>query len=390
MKYLHLIWAALWRRKARTILTLLSVLVAFLLFGMLDTVRSTFTNMGQTSGGRDRLVVTPKTSGMSLGKSLPYSLSAQIKEIPGVAGVDYASYVVGTYQDPKNSIIVEAHPQSFYDIYRDEIQVAPNEIDALRRTRTGVLAGEVLAEKYHIKVGDKIPLQTQQVRKDGSTVWTFDVVGILRFPNENQKIYEEMLFGNWDYVEEARVADTGTVTYYAVKVAHLSEVDRVARQIDALTANSDHETKSQSENAWATAMYQQFGDMGLIVTSIMGAVFFTLLLMTGHTMTRTVHERIPELAVLKTIGFTGRRILGLVLCESSTLVLLGAFIGLAVATVAVVGMRSAEVLPIRILPVGGAIWTRGLTIAVAIGLLVGVLPALRGMRLRIVDALSGR
>jgi len=189
-------------------------------------------------------------------------------------------------------------------------------------------------------------------------------------------------------VEEARQADTGTVTYYSVKVSNISEMDRVARDIDALTANSDHETKSQSENAWASATFQEFGDLGPIVTSIMGAVFFTLLLLTGHTMTRAVHERIPEIAVLKTIGFTGLRILGLVLCESAALVLLGAVIGLAVATGAVIGIRSAEVLPIRILPVGGEIWTRGLTIAAAIALLVGVLPALRGMRLRIVDALS--
>jgi len=122
MKYLHLIWATLFRRKARTVLTLLSVLVAFLLFGLLDTVRSSFANAGQTAAGRDRIVVTPKTGMMS--KSLPYSLLAKIKEMPGVAGVDYASYVFGTYQDPKNSIIVEAHPDSFWDIYAPEVQIA--------------------------------------------------------------------------------------------------------------------------------------------------------------------------------------------------------------------------------------------------------------------------
>ena len=388
MKYLHLICATLFRHKARTVLTLLSVLVAFLLFGLLDTVRSSFTNAGQTAAGRDRIVVTPKT-GMG-SKPLPYSLLAKIKEVPGVAAVDYASYVFGTYQDPKNSIIVEAHPDSFWDIYVPEVQIAPEQLVAVRHTRTGVLAGETLAKKYGLKVGDKMPLKTQQPQKDGSTVWTFDVVGILRFTNPNMKVYEDMLFGNWDYVEEARQADTGTVTYYSVKVSNSSELDRVARDIDALTANSDHETKSQSENAWASAMFQQFGDLGPIVTSIMGAVFFTLLLLTGHTMARAVHERIPEIAVLKTIGFTGRRILGLVLCESVALVLLGGVIGLAAATVAVIGVRSTEVLPIRILPVGPQIWTRGLAIATAIGLLVGVLPALRGMRLRIVDALSGR
>jgi len=387
MKYLQLVWAALWRRKARTILTLLSVLVAFLLFGLLDTVGSTFANMGQSFATRSRLIVTPKT-GMG-SKPLPYGLLAKIKEVPGVAGVDYASYVLGTYQDPKNSIIVEAHADSFYDIYPD-VQIAPEELQALRRTRTGVLAGAAYVKKYGWKVGDKIPLKTEQPQKDGSTVWTFDVVGILRFVDPNQQAYEEQLFGNWDYVEEERQSDKGTVIYYAVKVSNVSEMDRVAREIDALTANSNYETKTQSENAWASAMYQQVGDIGLIVTSIMGAVFFTLLLLTGHTMTQAVHERIPELAVLKTIGFTGRRILALVLCESVALILLGGVIGLTVAMVAVVGVQSAAVLPIRILPVGGQIWIHGLVLATVIGIVVGILPALRGMRLRIVDALSGR
>jgi putative ABC transport system permease protein len=387
MKYVQLIWAALLRRKARTVLTLLSVLVAFLLFGALDTVRSTFENAGQTSAGRDRLLVTPK---VGIGKPLPYSLLARIKEVPGVVGIEYGSHVVGTYQDPKNVVVVEAHADSFYDLYQEEIEVAPAELAALRRTRTGVLAGETLARKYGWKVGDKIPLRSEQPRKDGSTVWTFDVVGILRWIDPNMKIYEEMLFGNWDYVNEARQSDNDTVAYFSVKVSNVSEVDRVAREIDALTANSSQETKTQSENAWASAIFQQFGDMGLIATSIMGAVFFTLLLLTGHTMTRTVHERIPELAVLKTIGFTGWKILGLVLCESIAVVLLGGIIGLAAATAAVVGIRSSEVFPIPISPVAAEVWLRGLALAAAIGLIVGSLPALRGMRLRIVDALSGR
>lgn len=388
MKYLPLIWAALLRRKVRTLLTLLSVLVAFLLFGLLDTVGATFANAGQTGPGRDRIVVAPKT-GMG-SKTLPLSLLNRIKELPGVAGVDYASYVSGTYQDPKNTIIVEAHPDSFWGIYAPELQIAPEHLNAVRSIRTGVLAGAALAKKYGLKVGDKIPLQSRQVRKDGSTVWTFDIVGILRFTDPNMKVYEEMLFGNWDYLEEARQADRGTVVYYSVKVANVSDVDRVARQIDALTANSAIETKSQSENAWASAMFQQFGDMGLIVTSIMGAVLFTLLLLTGHTMTQAIHERIPEIAVLKTLGFTGRKILALVLCESVTLVFLGAVTGLAAAMVAVLVVHAAEVIPIRILPVGSATWMRGLLLAAAIGLVVGALPAIRGMRLRIVDALAVR
>lgn len=382
---MYLVWASLWRRKARTVLTVLSILVAFLLFGLLDTVRTTFVNAGQSTAGRGRLVVMPK---MGFGRPLPYSLLARIEAVPGVVAVDYASYVFGTFRDPKNTIIVEAHPASFYGIY-PEARVAPQELLALRRVRTGVLVGAGYAKKYGWKAGDKIPLQTQQARKDGAAVWTFDAVGILHFSDPNMKVYEEMLFGNWEYVEESRQKDNGTVAYYLVKVGNVADVEHVVRQIDALTANSAHETKTQRENVWAAGFFQQFGDLGLVATSIMSAVFFTLVLLTGHTMAHAVHERIPEFAVLKTVGFSGSRILGLVLSEAVVLLLGGAVVGLGIAMLGVRAMQWANVFPIPILPIGSEVWMRGLLLAAVIGLLIGVLPALRGMRVRIVDALRG-
>jgi putative ABC transport system permease protein len=205
------------------------------------------------------------------------------------------------------------------------------------------------------------------------------------------KVYEEVLFGNWDYVDAARASSTGTVTYYWVKVSSATEVDGVARQIDALTVNSSHQTKSQGENVWATAAFEQFGDVGLIATSIMVAVFFTLLLLTGHTMTQAVHERISELAVLKTIGFTGLQVMGLVLSESILLLLFGSVVGLTLATIAATVIRSmpSATFPLPILAVGFIVWLRGLLLAVGIALVVGTLAGRRGLRLRIVDALSG-
>ena len=387
MKYLPLVWAALLRHKQRTVLTLLSVLVAFLLFGLLDTVRSTFANAGQTEAGRYRLNVMPRT-GLGI-RTLPHRLLAQIEEVPGVAAVDYASFIRGTYQDPKNSIRVEAHPEAFFDV-QPEASAAPEERRAWARTRSGVLVGEALVKKYGWKVGDKIPLQTKQAQKDGSTVWTFDVVGTFRYTDPHMKVWEDALLANWDYVDEARALDVGTVVIYAVKVSNLSDMDRVGQDIEAVSANSDHETRTENDNEMNKAMFRRYGDMGTIVTSIMGAVFFTLLLLTGHTMARAVQERIPELAVLKTLGFTGRKILGLVLCESVVLILFGALIGLGIAMAAVVGVRSAHVLPVPILSMSVEIWMRGLLLATIIGLCVGALPAIWGMRLRIADALSHR
>jgi putative ABC transport system permease protein len=261
---------------------------------------------------------------------------------------------------------------------------------AFRTTRTGALAGEILAKKYNWKVGDRIPLQTSIVQKNGSNTWTFDLVGIYRIDNPNLKMAEGILYMNWDYLDEARQSGNGTVEWFTVKVVSLKQADTISQAIDVLSANSDHETKTQSEMALYTEWFRRFADVGLIVGSIMGAVFFTLVLLTGNVMAQAVRERIPEMAILKTIGFTARNVMGLVLGESVLLLLLGAVSGLAIATVVVATVRVKLGPSVPMLPVAGTIWFRGLMLAGLIGLIVGAMPALLGMRLRIADALSGR
>jgi putative ABC transport system permease protein len=388
MKYLDLIWAGLFRRKARTILTLLSIVVAFVLYGPLETVRSTFANYGQSTAGYDRLLTLSKVSpGAAL---LPQSLYARIREVPGITDVDYAYIFMGSYQDPKNSMPVETHTETFFQLY-PELELSPTARAAFHRTRTAAIVGEDTARKFNWKVGDKIPLQTAVLRKDGSSVWTFDLVGIYRFTDPGMKVWENIMYINWAGFDAARQSGNGNVGWYVFKVADVKQADNVAHAVDAISANSDHETKTQSENAFSAGWISQVGDLGLIVTSIMSAVFFTLLLLTGHTITQAVDERVPEFAVLKTIGFSGRSILALVLSESILLLLLGSTLGLAIATFAVSVARTLPPgsFPIPIQPMGGAVWLRGITMAVLIGLIVGALPAWRGLRLRIVDALAG-
>lgn len=389
MKYLHLVWAGLFRRKVRTILVLLSITVAFLLYGPLETVRTTFANYGQSTAGYDRLLTMSKLRPGS--PVLSQSLSAKIKAVPGVTNIDYASYFFGTYQDPKNSVPLETHTETFFDLY-PELELAPEARGAFQRTRTAAIVGPDLADKYNWKVGDKIPLQTAVARKDGSSVWIFDLVGIYRFTDPGMKVWENTIYINWDGFDEARASSTGSVGWYVLKVADARQVDNIAYAVDAMSANSAHETKTQSENAFSAGLINQVGDFGLIVTSIMSAVFFTLLLLTGHTIAQAVHERIPEFAVLKTIGFSGGAVLALVLSESVLLLLLGGVFGLALATCAIsfADLLPAASLPFPLQPVGGAVWLRGLIVAVIIGLIVSALPAIRGLRLRIVDALAGR
>lgn len=387
MKYLPLILSALLRRKARTVFTLLSIVAAFLLFGLLDSVRAAFAQVGNDVAGADRLVVFSR---ISFTLELPKSLYARIEAVPGVASVTYANWFGGIYQDPKNFFANEAVAGNFLDLY-PEWKLSAGERAAFRDTRTGAVCGQRLADRFGWKIGDKIPLQaTIFPQKNGSNTWTLDLVGIYHVTDENLKGQENALFFNWDYFDESRAFGNGEVGWYIVKVADRSRVSEVVRSIDALSLNSDHETKTQSEQATRTSFVSQFGDIALIVSAIMSAVFFTLVLLTGNTMAQAVRERIPELAVLKTLGFSSRSVLLLVLSESVTLLLFGGALGLALAAVAVRGLTISLGGSLPLLPVGWAAWGRGLALMTLIGLLVGALPARRGMRLRIVDALAGR
>ncbi len=385
MKYLQLVWSALFRRKTRTFFTLLSVVAAFLLFGLLDSVRGAFSSAGSGVAGLDRLVTISK---ISLVVSLPKSLLERIRAIPGVTNVTYANWFGGIYQDPKNFFPNEAVAGNFFELY-PEFVLSGAERTAFKQTRTGAVVGKALAEKYHWKIGDKIPLQaTIFPQKDGNNTWTFDLVGIYHVNDPKQRSQEGAMLFNWDYFDEARAFANGSIGWYILKVADPKTADRVAQAVDALSINSDHETKTQSEQAFQLAFVSQFGDIGLIVGAIMAAVFFTLILLTGNTMAQAVRERIPELAILKTVGFSNGTVLGLVLAESMLLLLLGGVIGLLLATFVLGGLRAA--LGIDLQRFTGLVWLRGLVLVVIIGLMVGVLPAYRGMRLRIVDALAGR
>lgn len=387
MKYLPLILSALLRRRTRTVFTLLSVVAAFLLFGLLDSVRSAFAQAGNDVAGVDRLVVFSR---ISFTLELPKSLHERIAALPGVAAVTYANWFGGVYQDPKNFFANEAVAGNFLDLY-PEWHLPAAQREAFRKTRTGAVCGQRLADRFGWKIGDKIPLQaTIFPQKNGSNTWTLDLVGIYRVADENLKGQENAMFFNWDYFDESRSFGNGSVGWYVVKLADRNRAAQVVQSIDALSANSDHETKTQSEQATRAGFVSQFGDIALIVGAIMSAVFFTLLLLTGNTMAQAVRERIPELAILKTLGFSNRSVLLLVLAESVTLLVLGGAAGMALAALAVHALTVSLGGSFPLLPVGWAAWARGLGLMLVIGLVVGALPARRGMRLRIVDALAGR
>lgn len=386
MKYFSLIWSALFRSKTRTFLTLLSVIAAFLLFGLLDSVRVAF-NSGGSVAGADRLVVASR---LSITQMLPYSLTPQIAATPGVKKSAYAAWFGGIYRDPKDFFPNFSVSENYFELYPEFI-VKPEELKAWQTERTGAMVGESLAKRNGWKIGDTIPLQaTIFPQKDGSNAWPLKMSGTFKLNDSKRKGEENQLVFHWKYFDEANQYTNGMVGWYIVKLDNVNHATRVAKAIDAISQNSDHETKSQTEQAFQQSFAKQFADIGLIVTAIMAAVFFTLLLLTGNTMSQAVRDRIPELAVLKTLGFTNGTVLTLVLVESVLLIVLGGAIGMGLAAVIipVLSAASGGLLNLPNIPV--ETWTLGLSLMLAIGIVVGALPALRAMRLKIVDALAGR
>ncbi|AWH51953.1 hypothetical protein C1924_01475 [Stenotrophomonas sp. ESTM1D_MKCIP4_1] len=385
MKYFSLVWAQLFRSRTRTLLTLLSVVAAFLLFGMLDSVRVAF-NSGGSVEGANRLVTASR---LSITQSLPIRLETQIRQVDGVRDVAYGMWFGGIYQDPKNFFPNFSVSPNYFDVYR-ELQIDPAQLEDWKQTRTGAIVGESLANQFGWKIGDTIPLQATIFPRGGSNDWPLELKGIFRSKDRAQAGNEErQLMMNWKYFDESNDYIKNQVSWYTITLDNPDHASRVAQAIDAISANSDHETKTQTESAFQQAFVKQFADIGMIVTSIMGAVFFTLLLLTGNTMAQAVRERIPELATLKTLGFKDSTVLTLVMVESVLLIGLGGLIGMGLAALVLpaIAPKSMGMLPPH---VPTPTWLVGVGLIVVIGIVVGLLPALRAKRLKIVDALAGR
>lgn len=386
MKFLGLVWASLLRRKTRTFLTLLSIITAFLLFGFLDAVRVVFTQ-GSAQAGVDRLITTSRVSFI---QPLPLAYRERILAVPGVATLAYANWFGGIYQDRRNFFANIAVSPAEYLAIHPEIALSDGAYEAFLNRRTGALVGIELARKHGWAIGDRIPLQaTLWPHKSGSTTWTFEIVGFMQARDERARKFENQMLFRYDYFDEGRMSGQGTAGWYIVKIRDVAESTRVALAIDALFRNSAAETRSQSEKEFNLAFARQFGDVGLIARAIMAAVFFTLLLVTGHTMAQGVRERTAELAVLKTLGFGNGLILRLVLAESILMLLIGGLAGLALASMTLPLFKTfgAQLPPLR---VAAESWGAGLTTMLCLGLAVGLPPAVRAMRLGITEALAER
>jgi putative ABC transport system permease protein len=381
MKFLGLVWSNLKRKKLRTSLTLLSIFVAFVLFGLLCTIKESFT-AGVSVAGADRLIVRHK---VSLIMTLPEAYRPRIERIEGVASAVHSTWFGGIYQnEPKNFFAsMPTDPEPFLAMYPEYI-LPEDQKQAWLKTRTGAIVGRVLADRFKWKVGDRIPITSPIWPRERDQAWEFDIVGI--YEGAKKATDTSGLFFRYDYFDEARTQGKGEVGWYTVRVANPDRAAEVAKAIDDEFANSPYETKAEPEGAFVQGFAQQIGDMGTMLVAIVSAVFFTILLVAGNTMAQAVRERTTELGVLKAMGFTNELVLALVLAESCAIAAVGGLAGLGVAWLITTGGSPAPgVLPVFYLPTRDVV--AGVAFVAGLGVVAGILPALQAMRLQVAVAL---
>ena len=381
MKFLPLVWKNIWRRKFRTIFTLLSIFIAFVLFGILMTIRQSFT-FGVEIAGADRLVLIHK---VSLIMPLPVSYKDRLQQTTGVELASHQTWFGGIYQDPSNFFAnIAVEPDVFLQIY-PEFVLPADQADAWKNDRQGAIVGRDLVERFGWKIGDRIPLTAPiWLPKGGGTTWEFNIVGIY---DGADAVDKTQMFFRYDYLDENRANGEGQVGWYVVKISDPEQAVDLSRTFDDMFANSSAETKTTTEKGFVEGFAKQIGDIGSIMIAISSTVLFMFGLVAASTMAQSVRERTSEFAVLKTLGFSGPAILSLVLVESLFIAFTGGLLGLGLAWtfVTVTGDPTNGMLPIFVLPPRDLVI--GVALMVLMGLLAGVMPAVAAMRLKITDAL---
>ena len=379
MKFIPLLWSSLWRKKFRTTFTLLSIFVAFLLFGLLMTIRTAF-SFGVEIAGLDRLVLIHK---VSLIMPLPISYQGRLQSTEGVQLASHNTWFGGVYQDPSNFFAqIAVDPEAHLTLY-PEFRLPPEQIAAWKADRQGAIVGADLAKRFGWKLGDRIPIQGTIWQPKQGQVWDFNIVGIY---DGEAGVDKTQLFFRYDYLDENRRQGEGLVGWYVVKIADPARAQEMGATFDEMFANSSAETKTTTEKGFVEGFAKQVGDIGAIMIAILIAVLFTMLLVAANTMAQSVRERTSEVGVLKTLGFSNGTILALVLGESVLIAIIGGSLGLLAAWAFVQqgdptgGMLPIFMLPTRDVAIGGVL-------IVVLGLAAGLLPALNAMQLKITDAL---
>src|SRR5579872_5152983 len=323
VKYFPLLWAGIWRKRGRTVLMALQIIAAFLLFGLLQGLNSGIEQVIAKTHS-DRLYVA---SNVSMGDSLPISMLAKIRSVPGVLAAIPRSDFGGNYAKPNQFVPVVATDAATFSRIYDDVKISSGAVAKLGTTRDGAIAGVAVMQRYGWKVGDRVVLQTAIPRVDGSRDWAFEIVGTYDVTDDPAANTNSMI-ANFDYLNEARFTGRDRSDLYVARIASPADAAKMSLAIDNTFANSDHETRTQSEGDLVESQLQQAVDLNFIVRGIIGAVFFALLLATGALLMQSIRERETELGVLKAVGFSDALVMTLILCESISLCVVAAACGL--------------------------------------------------------------
>ena len=381
VKFLPLVWAGIWRKRSRSILIFAQVVIAFTLFGTLQGLNSAIKQVVNSTHA-DRLYVGSR---LRFGTPLPISIVARLQATPGVIGTSYRFAFGGSYQKATQNVpIMGTDVESLISMY-PELRSEPKQVlQQLKQTQDGAIVGLMTMRKYGWKVGQRITLQSPLPQKNGSRDWAFQILGT--YENTEQPDQALLILANYRYINEAQAGQADTIAFATVRIADPAQALQVEQAIDRQFANSPNETLTQSEQELAASQVEDLGDLDVVVHRITAATFFVLLFATGALMMQSIRERTPELAVLKTFGFSDPLVMVLILSETLTLCVAGAVFGLWI---------SSRILPLARDLIGlgslpAAVVASGLACAVALALAGGAIPAWRGLRLRVVDALANR
>jgi putative ABC transport system permease protein len=382
-KYLPLFFGSLRRKPVRTTLTIASIVVAFLLFGLLKTMEGAL-SLAADLAGIDRLATMHK---VSMIQTFPISYVNRIRGVEGVVDAAPFTWLGGMYQNERNQLAAQGtEAEKFLEVY-PEYKLPPEQRADWLADRGSMIVGRTVADRFGWKIGDTVPVRSSFFRKaDGSDVWDLRLAGIYETTNGDNG----SLYFHYDYVNESLAENGGArdrIMFIVIKIANPDEASTVSSTVDALFANSPAETKTATERAFIQGYANMIGDIGTIVTAVASAVFFTMLLVTGNTMAQSVRERINEIAVLKTLGYSKRVVAGLVLTESFLITALGGAIGLGLAALTADSMSATLAQYFPVLGIPSSTYIVGAVLIVVLSVLAGLLPSAEAWRLKITDAL---
>jgi len=380
--YWVLIKAGLLRKKIRTVLTVLSIATAFLLFGMLHSMSAVFT--GQMKGmSADIIMVMPR---YNIFGTQPYTTFEYVKSLEGVEKASHMTILTSDMLGSMFDGVVFAVDENYFDVYK-RFQVTDEHREAMRLRPDGVLVGRLLAEQKAFKIGDKVRIKSHSMNEDGSYNWEFEVVG---FYTVAQYTGDEMgIIANYKYIDDSRLSMKGTTSYIMAKVLSPELADSVSNKIDKNFENSDRATRSGPENQIAMEMVGEFGDIELIMNLILSAVFFTILLVTGNTMSQAVRERTADLAVLKSIGYGDLQLFISVMLEAFIIIFSGLILGLGLTLLMIPAIVAAsQGMAEDVLYLSSSSILLAFSIGVFVSFVSAFMPAWQALRLKVVDALA--